>query len=64
MDVPIGSQWIPSENPVRIRIPWFDQSLPFSVRPSTFATFFLRIPGWILLPLGAGAVAGLLRGRP
>jgi hypothetical protein len=64
MEVPIGSKWVPSENRVFMRIPWSDRVLPFGIHPPTFATFFLRIPGWILLPLGAGAIAGLLRGKP
>ena len=29
--------------------------------PSHYAAFWLRIPGWILVPLGVAAVAGLIR---
>lgn len=55
VEVPMGSQCIPSPDPVEV---WM---LRFKMSPSTFATFFLRLPGWILVPLGIAALTGLLR---
>ena len=60
VDVPMGSHCVPSPGPVEVSIApqW---KWHFTMRPSTFATFFLRLPGWILVPLGIAALTGLLR---
>ena len=62
VDVPLGSPWIPSDRHVDITVPLIARKLPapFDV-PSFFATFFLRLAGWILMPLGVAALTGLLR---
>jgi uncharacterized protein YjbI with pentapeptide repeats len=58
VDVPIGAAWVPSEKEITIKTP------PLDLRPTTFATFFLRLAGWVLVPLGVAAVTGLLRVKP
>ena len=61
--VPMGSEWKPRPEPVAIKIPFTNRKL-FQIRPATFATFVLRIAGWILVPLGVAALSGLLRVSP
>lgn len=55
VDIPFGDQWIPSREGI-------DSKPGILIRPSTFATFFLRLPGWILVPLGIASFTRLLRG--
>ena len=61
VELPMASQWIPSEDAVDVQVwlPWHTRT--FKMRPSTFAAFFLRLAGWILVPLGIAALTGLLR---
>jgi hypothetical protein len=53
VEIPSGSQWIPTGNP----IPLFAQ---FGIPFSAYATFHRAI-GWVLVPLGVAALTGLLR---
>jgi uncharacterized protein YjbI with pentapeptide repeats len=55
VDIPTAAELIPSPQPV------WSASLNIWVTPANVATFLLRLPGWILVPLGVGALAGLLR---
>jgi hypothetical protein len=32
-----------------------------AIRPDVFATFALKLAGWILVPLGVAALTGLLK---
>ena len=61
VEVPIGSQWVPSAESVEVQIGFSAWALRFKMPPTTYATFFLRLAGWILVPLGIAAVTGLLR---
>lgn len=55
VEIPLGEQWIPSNEGI--------YSKPgLWIRPSTFAALFLRLPGWILVPLGIASFTRLLRG--
>jgi len=55
VDIPFGDQWIPSREGI-------DSKPGILIRPSTFATFFLRLHGWILVPLGIASFTRLLLG--
>lgn len=55
VDIPLGDQWVPAREGI-------DSKPGILIRPSTFATFFLRLPGWILVPLGIASFTRLLRG--
>ena len=55
VDIPLGDQWVPAHEGI-------DSKPGILIRPSTFATFFLRLPGWILVPLGIASFTRLLRG--
>lgn len=62
VQVPLGSRWVPIEQPAVVALPGISKSLPPPLSiPSFFATFFLRLAGWILVPLGVAALTGLLR---
>lgn len=65
VDLPMASQWSPSEDPVdvRIHLGTGSYSIVGKLRASVFATFFLKLPGWILVPLGVAALTGLLRSK-
>ncbi|HEY6348947.1 MAG TPA: pentapeptide repeat-containing protein [Candidatus Angelobacter sp.] len=52
VDIPMGEQWVPSPETRAGRL---------RIKPSTFSTLFLKLPGWILVPLGIAALTGLLR---
>ncbi|HEX4602904.1 MAG TPA: pentapeptide repeat-containing protein [Candidatus Angelobacter sp.] len=55
VDIPLGEQWVPSSEGIH--------SKPgISIRPNTFAGLVLRLPGWILVPLGIASFTRLLRG--
>ena len=58
--IPMGADWKPRAEPVEIKIP-FTKKKFLRIRPTSFATFVLRIAGWILVPLGVAALSGLLR---
>lgn len=58
VDVSMGSTWKPSPRSVTV---WVRDQRSVNLRPSYFATVFLRIPGWILVPLAVASVAGLLK---
>lgn len=61
VEVPFGSQVEASHFPVRIYYGIPPRFSHFRLVPATYATFFLRLPGWILVPLGLGALTGVLR---
>jgi uncharacterized protein YjbI with pentapeptide repeats len=62
VDVPLGSRWAPSEDRVDMSIWLYYRSMRLCKIPSDFyATAFLRIPGWVLVPLGIAALTGILR---
>jgi hypothetical protein len=63
-DVPIGSSWIPADKSVSMRVPWTNPPRIYTVSPSGFATIFLRVPGWLLLPLLVAGFSGLARHKP
>ncbi len=58
IELPIGSQWEPSAELVYVRIPCFDFALSFN---ALWIASLLRVFGWLLVPLGVAAIAGLLR---
>ncbi len=60
IDVIMGAQLVPSRTPIEMRIR-FLKTPPFRIRPTTFATFFLQIAGWILVPLILVSLTGLLK---
>jgi hypothetical protein len=64
VDVPMGSAWSPSDKPVDINMRLFRWNRMVQIQPTVFATLFLRLPGWILIPLGVAAITGLLRVSP
>lgn len=64
IEVPMGSKWIPSDTPIAMKIFKSNCSLPFTVRPTTFATFVLKLAGWILVPFGVAVLTGVLRAKP
>jgi hypothetical protein len=49
VEIPMGEHWIPADIG------------EFRIKPTTFATLFLRLPGWILVPLGIASFTRLLR---
>jgi uncharacterized protein YjbI with pentapeptide repeats len=55
VEIPLGEQWGPDHEGI-------DSKPGFLIRPTTFATLFLRLPGWILVPLGIASFTRLLRG--
>lgn len=61
VDVPLGACWIPSQEPIEVEVDVSGVETRFQIRPSTYSTFFLRLAGWVLVPLGVGAMTGLLR---
>lgn len=76
VDIPMGGQWVPAPDPVAVEFKWsphIAENLAsahmvwvgrprlIAVRPATVASLLLRIPGWILVPLGVAALAGILR---
>jgi uncharacterized protein YjbI with pentapeptide repeats len=62
IDVPMGSEWKPAKDPRKIEIaPKKFPNLSSNIRPSYFATIALRIPGWMLVPLGVASLTGLLK---
>ena len=65
IEIPMGSQWKASEENVRLSV-WIVRKIPLlgQLKASTFATWFLKIPGWILVPLGVAAFSNLLRRPP
>jgi hypothetical protein len=64
IDIPMGSQWVPAYESTGfvLKRPTPKQTMWLS--PATFATVFLRLPGWVLVPLGVASLAGLLRRVP
>ena len=52
VEIPMGDQWVPAPEASEDTL---------EIRPSTFATILLKLPGWILVPLGLAALTGLLR---
>jgi hypothetical protein len=61
VDIPAGSEWSLADRPIEVAAGPRWLKAKFNIRPSTFATFFLRLPGWILVPLAVAYVTGLLR---
>jgi hypothetical protein len=60
IDVPVGSEWKPS--PELLNISVANRRIVSScIRPTFLATVLLRIPGWLLVPLGVASLAGVLR---
>jgi hypothetical protein len=60
IDVPVGSDWKPS--PELLDVTFVGHHIVSRyIRPSALATLLLRIPGWLLVPLGVASLAGLLR---
>jgi hypothetical protein len=64
IEVPMGSQWVPSDTPRRVEFQFGEFQTAIVVRPSDYATI-LKIAGWILGPLILAAITGILRrGNP
>jgi hypothetical protein len=76
VDIPMGAEWVPVARPVSIefrqtarlehglrylRLDWLARSRRCSLTPTTVASVGLRLPGWILVPLGVAALAGVLK---
>ncbi len=59
VDLPIEPQWILSTDLIEVKV-WADKVLSVWIRPSSYANF-LRLAGWVLVPLGIAALTGLLR---
>jgi hypothetical protein len=79
VDVPMGAEWVPAALPVSVdfrmpgmierglrhlRLGWLARTLQYSLTPTTVASVVLRLPGWILVPLGVASLAGVLRRSP
>ncbi|MBV8276604.1 MAG: pentapeptide repeat-containing protein [Verrucomicrobia bacterium] len=62
VDVLIGQRLVPSRNAIPIGIRIF-KVLRFKMRPTTYATVFLQIAGWILVPLIIASITGLLKAQ-
>lgn len=62
INIIMGSRLVPSRNPVGFDFRIFRRTWCFKMRPTTYATFFLQLAGWILVPLSVAAVTGLLKG--
>jgi uncharacterized protein YjbI with pentapeptide repeats len=62
IDIPFGSEWTPTHKPIGIfRAPW-GSNRSIKVRPARYAVF-VRILGWILVPLGIAWLTGVFRYR-
>jgi hypothetical protein len=59
VDLPVEPQWIPSTDPIEVKV-WAGKVWSVWIRPSSYANF-LRLAGWVLVPLGIAALTGLLR---
>jgi len=68
VEVPMGSQWKPSTEPVAVNLwivrkePIWSKSFPLTMDADIFTTWFLRLPGWFLVPICVAAFGRLLRG--
>ncbi|MBV8101233.1 MAG: pentapeptide repeat-containing protein [Verrucomicrobia bacterium] len=62
VDVLIGQRLAPSRNSIPIGIRIF-KVLHFKIRPTTYATIFLQVAGWILVPLIIASITGLLKAQ-
>jgi hypothetical protein len=60
IQVIIGSELVPSHKPIDVKVRLI-KTLTFKIVLATFATFFLQIPGWIIVPLITLSMAGLLK---
>ncbi len=63
VDVPLGGQWSPAERAINIPLRIGAWHSSCRVIPTVYSTFFLRLAGWILVPLGVAALTGILRHR-
>jgi hypothetical protein len=61
VDIPMGSEWVPAEQPIELRLRLGRRALAIRLSPSTYAALFLTLAGWVLVPLGIAALTGLLR---
>jgi hypothetical protein len=59
VNIPWGDTWMPADKPVKIKLPFSNRLV--AIRPDVFATFALKLAGWILVPLGVAALTGLLK---
>jgi hypothetical protein len=60
--VVMGEEYVPSQRPVwiKMKIVW---SVRFQLAPTVYATFFLQIAGWIIVPLLVATWTGLLKSQ-
>ena len=62
IELPLLPDWKPTRTAIEIfSIKYKNRTRRIRLVPSHYAAFWLRIPGWILVPLGVAAVAGLIR---
>jgi hypothetical protein len=61
VDVPLGDEWKPAQSAIEVPLGIGAMKPHVRVNPTVYATFFLRLAGWILVPLGVAALTGLLR---
>jgi hypothetical protein len=60
VDIPLARRWVVTEQLISVGPTIWG----LTIRPTTFATFGLRLAGWVLVPLGIAALSGLLRIQP
>lgn len=76
VEIPMGADCVPAPAPVMVELSAHPTTVSrlqrfgvyfvlrrrdLSVSPATFASLVLRLPGWILVPLGVASLAGVLR---